>query len=328
MRRYQRRHERRAAAQLFVSTFPQLERNRSPPPSKLPNKRCSRAMLALSLAALTTAIPSVQGNSCILPTAFNPYFQAALDDVEDTLSTHVVGGLDDIGLGPITELSINDVLNFKENIFEPLFGDQTVRNEWINVTTEVDVTAYLESKLDSIIGSAPPGLSLACELETTDDLAEDELPYRFAVEFAVSGSLVETDLDVSSLSAKIAVLPEDSFDPLALTMETLSADFDLRLPFTIDTKRKKFMIGEISATFKAALNMNVLQSIQLTDTVNQSFQGSLAVDASFLYSSKSDWTYVASFEAKLAAETSVGTAVANLGLIAADDDLFDDEPRE
>lgn len=293
-------------------------------PPKPRNKR--RSLIAL--LALTTAIPSVQGQNCLLPETFNPYFQAALDDIDSTLSTHVVGGLNDIGLGPIAELSANDLVNFKENIFEPLFGNNIERNEWINITAAVDVAAQLESRLDNVIGSIPPELSITCELETTDDLEDGETPYRFAMELVLAGSFQGTDLDLTSLSPKIAVLPEDLFDPLALTMEALSADYDLRLPLTIDTKRRKFMIGDIYIMLEAALKMNVWQSIPLTDTVSQTFQGSLALDVSLLYSSVSDWTYTASFDTSLTAETSDGTVVANLGLIAADDDLFDDKPRE
>lgn len=285
---------------------------------------------ALTTALLAvTAIPAILGqDDCLLPETFNPYFQSALDDIESTLTTHVVGGLNDIGLGPITSLSINDLVNFKENIFDPLFGNPVERNDWINVTSAVDVTAQLQSKLDDVIGSIPPVLSMMCRLETTDDLAEGEPPYRFAMEFAISGDIIGADLDLTSLSPKIAVLPEDSFDPLSLTMDTLSANYDFRLPVTIDTKRKKFMIGEITITFETSLNTNVLQSIPLTETVSQNFQGNLALDASLSYSSVSDWAYTASFESSLTAETSVGTAVANLRLIAGDEDIFDDKPRE
>ena len=240
----------------------------------------------------------------------------------------MVEGLNEIGLGPITSLSINDLVDFKEDVFGPLFGDAAERNEWINVTSPLDVTAHLQGKLDDVIGSTPPALSVTCQLEWTEDLVGDELPYRFAMEFVVSGEILGADLDLLSLSPQIAVLPEDSFDPLSLTMDTLSANYDFRLPLTIDTRRRKFMIGEITISFEAALNMDVSQSIPLTETVSQNFLGNLALDASLSYSSVSDWAYTASFESSLTAEASVGTAVANLGLIAEDDDLFDHKPRE
>jgi hypothetical protein len=296
-------------------------------PGNRPSLRNGGRLLT-ALLALTTATPNVYAQNCLIPETFNPYLQAALDGIESTLTTHVVGGLNDIGLGPVSGLSMNDLVNFKENVFVPLFGSQIERNEWINVSTAVDVMTQLESKLDDVIGSIPPELSMMCEFEETDGLEEGDLPYRLAVEIVLAGSILGTDLDLASISPDIAVLPEDSFDPLTLTMNTLTADYDLRLPFTIDVKRKKFMIGEITAMLGAALNMDVSQNIPLTDTVSQTFEGGLAMEASLFYSSVSDWSYTASFEANLMAETSVGTAVANLGLIAADDDLFDDKPRK
>ena len=290
-------------------------------------QRHSRAMLAL--VSLVTATPSpVQGQECVLPETFNPYFQAALNDVESTLSNQVVGELDDIGLGPISQLSVNNLINFKENIFDQLFGNTSERNGWINVTSDVDVRAQLEANLDAVVGSTPPELSMTCVLETTEDLVDGEPPYRFAIEFALSGNLLGTDLDLASLSPEIAVLPETSFDPLSLSLETLTADYEMKLLLTIDTKRRKFSIGEIAVALDAALSTTVLQDIQLADTVDQSFQGSLAVDVSLSYSTVKDWVYTASFEASLTAETSAGTAVASLGLIASDDDVFDDKPRE
>jgi hypothetical protein len=281
-----------------------------------------RALAAL--LALTTT-QKVHCQDCLVPETYAPYFQAALDNVESTLSSHVVGGLDDIGFGPIAQLSIKDLVNFEDDIFQPLFGDQTERNDWINVTADVDILSYLESKLEDVIGSTPPDLNVACDFEATDDLEEGDLPYRYALEFVLSGHLLETDLDVTSLSPEIAVLPEELFDPLSLTMEGLSADYELRLPMTLDTKRRKFMIGEIAIMLNVTMNSHVSQNIPLTETVSPVFEGSLDVDARLSYSSVSDWAYTASFETSLTAETS---AVANLGLIASDDDLFDDKPRE
>ena len=289
------------------------------------DKQRSRVLVALVALA---SIPSALGQDCLLPETFNTYLQAALDDVESTLTNDVVNALDEIGFGPISQLSVNNLLNFKEDIFEPLFGNTNERNDWINVTVDVDVKTQLESNLNAIIGSIPPELSVTCELERTEDLEEGDLPYRFAVEVFLSGSFLGTDLDLASLSPEIAVLPEDSFDPLALTFDSLTADYELKLPFTIDTKRRKFMIGEILIKFEGALSMNVLQSIPLTEAVSQNFQGGLILDASLTYSSMKGWAYTASFDASLTAETSVGTAVANLGLIASDDDIFDDKPRE
>ena len=88
------------------------------------------------------------------------------------------------------------------------------------------------------------------------------------------------------------------------------------------------MIGEIAITFGAALGTNVMQSIPLTSTVSQNFQGGMDLHFDFAFSSITDWAYTGDYEASLTAASSVGTQVADLGLIATDDDMFDDVPRE
>jgi hypothetical protein len=88
------------------------------------------------------------------------------------------------------------------------------------------------------------------------------------------------------------------------------------------------MIGEIKIAFDADLAANILQDITLTETVSQNFGGDLDMNIEFSYSSVSDWAYTAGYNASLTAETSIGIEVAELGLIAQDDDLFDDKPRE
>lgn len=241
----------------------------------------------------------------------------------------MVGGLDDIGFGPIASLSINDIIDFKASVFDPLFGDPTERNTWINVTSDLDITAQLESQLNGIVGDAQE-LSMTCELEVTDDIDENEgeLAYRFAMEFVLSGNILGADLNLGVLSPKIAILPENMFESLDLTIDALSANYVLKLPLTMDEKRRKFMIGEITVDFNVDLSTTVSQSIPLTETISQNIGGNMVITANFYYSSVKDWAYMASFEAGLTAETAVGTEVANLGLIAKDDDLFDNKPRE
>lgn len=286
--------------------------------------------LALSTVLALSAIPSAAStNSCLLPQAFNPYFQAALDDVQSTLESRVVQGLDDIGFGSVSALAVNDLLNIKEDVFIPLFGDAAQRNTWINVMADLNVMDQITSNLNNLEGVAGiPSLSLTCGLETTEDLEEGDLPYRFGMEFEVTGMLFGEDFDLEALSPSIAVLPEELFDPLSLTVNGISIGYTMSLSLTIDIKRRKFMMGEMAITLGAALSTSIMQSFSLTDTVSQSFAGNLDLVASMSYSSLNDWVYTASFETSLTAETSVGTAVENLGLIAIDDDLFDDKPRE
>jgi hypothetical protein len=298
-------------------------------PRAKPHKASGQLKQLARSALLSLAINSSPATArCLLPEAFNHYFQLALNDVSSTLDTLVIEGLEEIGFGPVGALSLNDFVNFKEQVFEPLFGTEEERNGWINVTADLDVKAQLQANLESVVGFTLPELSVKCKDENTDDLGRDELPYRFAMEFKLFGTLLGTDLDLASLSRSIALLPEDTFDPLSFTVENLSADYSVILPLSLDIKRRKFMIGEIKIAFDADLSANVLQEITLTETVSQDFGGNLDMNIEFSYSSTSDWAYTAGYNASLTAETSVGTAVAELGLFAHDDDLFDDKPRE
>jgi hypothetical protein len=306
----------------------QTDRHR-PTPTPTPNNDKGRLLSALlALTTINTSVVQAQ-NNCRLPQRFNTYFQNALNDIDSKLTYNVLGGFDEIGLGPVSALSINDLFNFKEDIFDNLFGTAAERNVWINVTYDVDVAAYLDNRLDNVIGSNPPSLSIMCQLEDTTDLVENELPYRFAMEFDLTGSISGSDLNqLASLSPEIAVLPEDTFDPLSLTIDSLYANYKVTIPVSMDVKRRKFMIGEFAVKFWANLSTVVMQSIPLTDSISQMFGGSLAMIVDLSYSSVSDWTYTASYQTSLTAVTSAGTAVANLGLIAVDDDMFDDKPRE
>ena len=135
-------------------------------------------------------------------------------------------------------------------------------------------------------------------------------------------------MDLASFTPSINVLPENTYDPIQLTIDTLQANYQLTIPLTLDGKRRKFMIGEIAISFDAALDTSIMQAIPLTDTVSQNFQGTLQLNGNLSYSSISKWTYTANFHASLTAAASVGPGVANLGLIFADDDLYDNEPRE
>ena len=142
------------------------------------------------------------------------------------------------------------------------------------------------------------------------------------------GSLAGSDLDLTSFTPSINVLPENAYDPIQLTIDTLQANYQLTIPLTLDGKRRKFMIGEIEIAISFALDTSVMQAIPLTDTVSQNFQGTLQLNGNLSYSSVSKWAYMANFQASLTAATSVGTEVANLGLILEDDDLYDNEPRK
>ena len=135
-------------------------------------------------------------------------------------------------------------------------------------------------------------------------------------------------MDLASLTPSINVLPENTYDPFQLTVDTLQANYQLTIPLTLDGKRRKFKIGEIAISFNSSLDTNIMQAIPLTDTVSQNFHGNLQMNGNLEYSSVSKWKYTADFQASLTASTSVGTEVSNLGFILEDDDLYDNEPRK
>ena len=299
-----------------------------------PRKPSTMKRMALTalLATAWTAQPvqAQNKNNCLLPEAFIPYFGPALDAVSAIIHSRVVQGLAAIGMGPIPSLNINDFLNVEEQVFHPLFGTEEERSDWIHEinATAVNVKQQLKSNLNRVVGLNPPQLNIKCDIEETDDLEIGELPYRFAMKFGLKGSLLQTDLDLASLSPSIAVLPEDTFDPLSFTVDTMTADYELKLPITLDAKRRKFMVGEITFDFEAAFSASVLQSLPVTETVSQNFGGVLNMNLNFAFSSVTDWTYTAAYEASLTAESSVGLEVAELGLLASDNDVFDDVARE
>lgn len=282
--------------------------------------------------ALLNQIDHVQSqstSSCVLPHTFNSYFEDALLQVETKIDKNVVQALDEIGLAPLgNSLVISNVLNLKSQVFDRLFGTATERHSWINVSSDINVFQHLSSNLNRIVGEVPPTLSVTCKLEATDDLEDNEVPYRLALQFSVAGSLAGADLTLSTLSPSIAILPEESFPPLDLAIEAINANYELTIPFTIDTKRKKFMVGEILVNLDATFSSQISQSLPLTADVSTRFQGNLDMSVAFSYSSIHDWLYTGNYAASLMAETSVGTKAANLGLRAFDDDVFDDNPRE
>jgi hypothetical protein len=64
------------------------------------------------------------------------------------------------------------------------------------------------------------------------------------------------------------------------------------------------------------------------DASTVKFDGTMDLDVAFEYSTISDWLFTGSYSASLTAESTTGTAVANLGIRGGDDDMFDDKPRE
>ena len=279
------------------------------------------------ILALTTLTSPACSESCILPSSYNKYLEEALAEAKTHIDEYVVLALDDIGLASFGDsLPITSIIDFG-GVFTDLFGDEVERHKWLTSTADTDVLGRLKERVETLAGTHPE-LTVTCELVNTVDLEEYDDPYRFALEVDVFGNLTGGDIDLATLGLdpKVAVLPEDIFPPLDLTIDALSASYRLNLPLTIDLRKKNFMIGELKIEFDASFSTSLEQSIPISGDVSQTFEGNLVLDAALKYSSIQDWSYTGTYEASLTAETLVGTNGAIMGLIARDDDLFDEKP--
>ena len=269
----------------------------SPPARKSNNGRAKALVLSALLSLATLAKPAEsQTTNCLLPAAFHPYFDDTLSKLETCFQTDIADALNGIGLGPlgISRSISSDIINSKTQVFDPLFGTVTDRDTWLDAASEIDVLQELSSHLVDIFGSQT--LTATCELETTDDLGLGELPYRIGMKLSLTGSLVPIDFtNHNTMSPSIAVLPETTFPKLNLKVTELRADYELKLPLTIDTKRKTFMLGKIQKGFTAAFAPEVLQTIPHTDTISQNFAGALDMNVEFQYFSINDWSYTGSY---------------------------------
>lgn len=273
-------------------------------------------LVALLTSSLTTTHAATT-NCADLPSAYNAYFQQALDDLSIQIDTGVVSSLDAIGLAPLANsLPISDILDMKTQVFEELFGTQAEREAWLNVTTDIDISGTLNANLADVFGADAAVLTLSCVLYDTLE--------RFELTATVSGS---ADVDGTSFTPAMSMLPE-SFPALDTTITTLNAIYELTLPMTIDLKRKQFSSGEIKAKFDTSFSGSVSQDLQILDNASIKFDGTLDLVAAFEYSSISDLVFAGSYDASLTAETTTGTVTTNLGIRGADDDIFDDKPRE
>lgn len=144
--------------------------------------------------------------------------------------------LNDIGLPPLeTSLRPSDIIDLQGELFDELFGNETERSEWLNVTSDIDIEAKLQSNLVYVIGN--PELNLTCSLNETLE--------RFKLDVVMKGSV-----DASSVSVvpQVSLLP-DSFPSLDLNVSTLDFGYELRLPINLNLARKRFTLGDTQVDF-------------------------------------------------------------------------------
>ena len=274
----------------------------------------------------------VPKQQCFVTSTYQQYFVAGLTKAETLIKEQVVSGFDKIGLAPLGgTVNINSIVNFTD-LFNHLFGDEAERN-FLSDIMNFDAVEWLNDRIANIHGSLPM-LNVTCGLERTPDLGNSttDVPHRMSLRFRLDGSLTGGDIDLTTLGLdpKVAVLPEDIFPPLDLTLHSLTADYSITFPMTIDWKYKFVILGDLKIKLDTTFGASIEQPIPILKSVSQTFAGSLALRAGFEWSLRTEphWQYYGSYEANLAAETSVGANFANMALIVKDSDFFDDKPPD
>ena len=174
--------------------------------------------------------------SCIIDQNYNDLLLSALNQLSDNFADVIALSLNDIGLPPLeTSLRPSDIIDLQGELFDELFGNETERSEWLNVTSDIDIEAKLQSNLVYVIGN--PELNLTCSLNETLE--------RFKLDVVMKGSV-----DASSVSVvpQVSLLP-DSFPSLDLNVSTLDFGYELRLPINLNLARKRFTLGDTQVDF-------------------------------------------------------------------------------
>ena len=78
-----------------------------------------------------------------LPREFADLFITALDALETRVSDEVDAAFEEMGLGPFgNSLLAHNIYDFKDGLFEELFGTKEERTAWINGTTGSAIEVY------------------------------------------------------------------------------------------------------------------------------------------------------------------------------------------
>ena len=286
--------------------------------SKSNKSNRSRSTLLLLLVSLLTTPTQVYGSSgsCNLPLEYREKFQDALDSLEERVDDDIVAKLNKIGLPPLqTSIVMSNVIDFKIQVFEELFGTPDIRNEWLDVPDEfLNLAARMEKNFLKALGHSSSYIN--CKV----------VDKRFSMDVGVVGSVLKLEL-ASDILPEISFLP-DSLPSLDLATPVFDISYEFHMPVTVDLNLKKFILGETTLEFAAEFSTALSKELPILSDGSISFDGSIGMNASFSYSSIHQWSSSGSYEATLEANTTDGTSTANLGLRAYDDDMLDDTARK
>ncbi|EJK64294.1 hypothetical protein THAOC_14986 [Thalassiosira oceanica] len=277
----------------------------------------------IALAGSARIVSASAGLTCDidLPKAYFSLMKEALVELESHFQIEIVDGLNMIGLPLIPSLGLNVVLDLKSTVFDGLFGSEEDRAKWLDsAAATVDVKqTVLANAASELVGSLGAKIDVGCNHNA-------ELQ-RYSMDIIVDGSLTGLALEDDSLAASF--LPE-SLGQAKISYPVFDITYGAHIPLYLDLAARKFALGDVAADLyvKLSAKLKVAALPILQDQGSLTLLGSGSMDGKFSYSSIKGWTSTGSLDAALGATAVVGgtTSLANIGLRAKDNEIFDTTP--
>ncbi len=237
---------------------------------------------------------------------------SALDALETRVADEVDAAFEEIGLGPFgNSLLAHNLYDFKDGLFEELFGTKEERTAWINGTTGSAIEVYkeLNANIINVVGNA--SLDVMCVTEND----------KYRMDLTVRGSLPYVD----AFEPKVTLLPPQSFPSLILDVSSIVVGYELKLPISLYRGLNKlFLLGETQATLYVDLAAAISEDLPILSNANITFDGRFDFNAALSYSSIQGLSTSGRFNSTLDAEVFDKF----VGIRAQDDNIFDAVPRK
>ena len=260
---------------------------------------------------LSVLIGRSLGGTCDLPADYTTLFGSALDSLEAQI-VEVTEAADEIGLTAVgNSIMVSEFLNFKEGIFDNLFGNEAERLAWLDVGPEgtVDLSTILSTNKNNLIGA--PELQLECSFNETQK--------RFHVDASVRGSAAAQSLSGFS-SAQVSFLPDSEITVSSTPKFDIA--YELSVPLVVDLNLNKFTLQETTTVLDVTTgaDLQVDLDLPLLSNAEISFTGNFTMSGNFAYSSIHKWSASGGYEATLTSSDD------KFGLSASDANMFDGDP--
>ena len=265
----------------------------------------------------------LQVSGCPLPLDFQDLFLAAMEDHDTQLREKLVQAMDSIGFVPFgVSLPVSGIIDLKTDVVDLVLGTQEDRQRWFAENADAE-TFDLASILEKNGEEAGINITVACTLGTN---GEGQLS-DFSLQLGLTGS---DELALESLSPEISILPH-SFPPFDITSPLAKVTYSVNVSATIEQLVNRFTVDEIEARLHLDdFQASVGKRLEITASTPIEFSGRIEMRAEFYWKSGDGWDVWGSYKGQLKAEAgdSGDLSVANLALVAEDDNFFDDEPRK